>query len=298
MTNHQKVLALGDLQLPYADYRAVSLVFDMMKWWKPTDIVAVGDIDDQLEYSRFSDGRSDDFFNTLARNQKDYEKARADYAKALAKYEGLTIPSDFEPPVEPERPNLNPLPFIKENAETARKFYHDLRAGHKRSRIFSCLGNHDIRVFDYMDRKAPDFAPDVTPDFLYDFKDLGIDYAMYDDKPSELFPGVFFHHGKTTSSNGAAVRGDISNYGISLVRGHDHHGGVFYETKPLRGDTLFGLATGHLCDVNGYGLRYAISPDWEMGFGILHIYGNEVHPQFIHIKPDYTAVLDGKLFQG
>lgn len=298
MTNHQKVLALGDLQLPYADYRAVSLVLDMMKWWKPTDIVAVGDIDDQLEYSRFSDGRSDEFFNTLAKNQKEIEKVEAIRAKAKEKQEALGgTDVVVETPVLPTLP-VNPLPFVKENALAARSFYTDVRAAHKRSRFFSCLGNHDIRVFDYMDRKAPDFAPEVTPDFLYDFKKLGIEYAMYDDKPSELFPGVFFHHGKTTSSSGAAVRGDIANYGISLVRGHDHHGGVFYETKPLRDETLFGLATGHLCDTGGYGLRYAISPDWEMGFGVLHIYGNEVHPQFIRIHSDYTAVLDGKLFQG
>lgn len=263
MTDHLKVAAIGDLQLPYTDYRAVSLFFDMMKWWKPTNIVAVGDIDDQLEYSRFSDGKTDEFFNQIKKT-----------------------------------PDESPLPFVKENAAEAKKFYTDLRGLGRKTNIFACMGNHDIRVYDYIDKKAPGILNAVTPESLYGFDKLGIDYAMYTDKPRELFPGVFFHHGATTSSSGAAVRADIENYNVSLVRGHDHCGGVVYKNYPLAQRQLFGLATGHMCDVDGYGLKYTINPAWQLGFGVLHIYGDEVHPQFIHIKPDYTAVLDGRLFQG
>jgi hypothetical protein len=298
MTDHLKVACIGDLQLPYGDDRAIALWFQMMKWWKPTNIIFTGDIDDQLEYSSFSDGTTDEFFNQVKAEQKDYEKAydlftknvdKAIWDEDLEKYNALKPPS----PV-PD----GPLPFIKKNAESARNFYTEVHAAHKKADKFSCLGNHDIRIYKYLDRKAPETLDTVNPPWLYDFDNLGIDYMMYSDKPRELFPGVFFHHGNTVSSSGAAVRADIDNYGVSLVRGHDHAGAVIYKSFPLANKNLFGLACGHMCDPNLYGLQYTINPAWELGFGILHIYGNEVHPQFIHIKPDYTAVLDGKLFQG
>jgi hypothetical protein len=263
LTDHLKVVCIGDLQLPWTDYRALDLWFTMMKWWKPTNVVFTGDIDDQLEYSSFADGGTDEFFNRIKKSETE-----------------------------------SPLPFIKEYAEAARSFYTDVRKAHRRAEMFSCLGNHEARVFKYVDRKSPLEKKEVTPNFLYDFDKLGIDHMMYSEKPRELFPGVYFHHGKTTSTSGAAVRSDIDAYGVSLVRGHDHAGAVVYKTYPLTQKTLFGLACGHMCDPNLYGLQYAINPNWELGFGILHIYGNEVHPQFIHIKPDYTAVLDGKLFEG
>lgn len=265
MTDHLKVACIGDLQLPWADYRAIALWFQMMKWWKPSNVVFTGDVDDQLEYSSFSDGTTDEFFNQLKKKDNTAE----------------------------------PLPFIKENALAARSFYTDVRAQHKRAKMFSCLGNHEERVFKYVDKKMPEDKELVTPNFLYDFDTLRIDHMKYSEKPRELFPGVFFHHGVTTSSAGAAVRGDIENYGVSLVRGHDHAGGLFYKTYPLAHNrTLFGLACGHMCDPNLYGLQYTVNPAWQLGFGIIHIYGDEVHPQFVHIKPDYTAVLDGRLFRG
>jgi hypothetical protein len=295
MTEHKKIVAIGDLQLPWTDYRALTLWFDMMKWWKPTDVVFVGDIDDQLEYSSFSDGTTDEFFNVMKKKQAESNKEHEKWEKALEAYDPE---SDTILPPKPEKFESNALPFVKENAEDARKFYTAVRAQHKRSKMFSCLGNHDIRVFKYLDKKAPDIIDEVTPNFLYDFDKLGIDYMMYSEKPKELFPKVFFHHGVTTSSSGAAVRADVDNYGVSLVRGHDHAGAVIYKTSPLANQSLFGLACGHMCDPNLYGLQYTINPAWELGFGILHIYGDQVHPQFINIKSDYTAVLDGKHFAG
>jgi hypothetical protein len=270
----------------------------MMKWWKPTNIVFTGDIDDQLEYSTFSDGTTDEFFSQVKAEEKEYQKQmdlfqkqvdRAIWDEDLDEYNALKPPSPIP---------SGPLPFIRRNAESARQFYTEVGSAHKKAEKFSCLGNHDIRIYKYLDRKAPETLETVNPSWLYDFDNLGIDYMMYSEKPRELFPGVFFHHGNTVSSSGMAVRGDIENYGVSLVRGHDHAGGTVYKSYPLANRNLFGLACGHMCDPNLYGLQYTIIPAWELGFGILHIYGNEVHPQFIHIKPDYTAVLDGKLFQG
>lgn len=254
---------VGDLQIPYQDSRAVALFFQVMKSWRPDAIDIVGDIDDQLEYSSFSDGTTDEFFSKMKKEE-----------------------------------NPDPLPFIKANADGAREFYAAIRSQHKKADIHASIGNHDIRVFKYIDKKAPDHKEFVTPEFLWGLDNVGITYRMYVEPPLKRFAGVHVHHGATTSDTGLAVRGDIEKYNISLVRGHDHRGGVVHKAYPMSNTNLVGMGTGHLCDPAAYGLQYTINHSWELGFGIGHVENNEAHLQFIHISPEYTCVVDGRRFEG
>ena len=263
---------VGDLQIPFHDKRAVEVFFKAMKAWKPHAIDVVGDIDDQLEYSTYSDGRTDEFFNQLKRAQKSEEESDEAFIK-----------------------RTNPLPIIKEHAEGARQFYTDLRTQHKRADIHASLGNHDIRVFNYVDKKAPDYLEEITPNMLWSLDDLGITWRMYSERPFERFAGIHVHHGTTTTETGLAVKGDIEKYGVSLVRGHDHKGGVVYKSYPMPGRGLVGMGTGHLCDIDAYGLKYADNPAWQMGFGIGYVVENKAHLHFGPIR-DYMCVIDGKVF--
>lgn len=280
----QKWAFVGDLQIPYHDQRAVSLFFKVMKAWKPDAIDIVGDIDDQLEYSSFSDGTTDEFFSQLKANQKVNDKALA----ALEKNPDLPTP-DLAP--------VDPLPLVRENAEGAKQFYTDLRAQHKDADIHASLGNHDMRVFKYIDKKSPENIEHITPNFLWGLDDLGITWREYDLPPFERFAGIHVHHGKTVSSAGLAVKNDIEEYNISLVRGHDHRGGVVYKSFPLSGLSLAGMGTGHLCKPGTYGLSYTVNPAWEQGFGVAYVLDGKAHLNFIPMR-DYTVVLDGKVFRG
>jgi len=262
MTDTLRWAFVGDLQIPYHDKRALDLFMQVMKKWRPHAIDVVGDVDDQLEYSSFSDGTTDEFFNKV------------------------------------KKEDSNPLPFIKENADGARQFYADLRSQHKRADIHASLGNHDIRIFKYIDKKSPDNKALVTPEFLWGLDSVGISYNMYHEPPRERFAGVHVHHGATTTTAGLAVRADIDTYNVSLVRGHDHRGGVVYKSYPMTNSTLIGMGTGHMCDPTQYGLQYTINPSWELGFGIGHVEGNNVHLQFVPITREYTCIVDGKLFRG
>lgn len=250
-----------------------------MKTWKPDAIDVVGDIDDQLEYSSFSDGTTDEFFNQLKKEKK------------LVADDG-TVESD-----EDFHRRTNPLPFVKANADGAREFYTALRKQHKDADIHASLGNHDIRVMKYIDKKAPDILDEVTPNLLWGLDDLGITWRHYDLPPLERFAGIHVHHGATTTTTGLAVKNDIELYNISLVRGHDHRGGVVYKSYPMTGLSLAGMGTGHLCDPSGYGLRYTINPAWEQGFGIAHVVDGKAHLQFIPMR-DYVVCLDGKIIRG
>lgn len=298
MSKTMKWAFVGDLQIPYHDKRAVALWFKVMKSWQPDAIDIVGDIDDQLEYSTFSDGTTDEFFNQLKVNQKEHTKAQADYEKELDKLRKDGDQEGYDALMPPQVWPTDPLPFIKANADGARQFYTDVRAQHPDADIHNSLGNHDIRIFKYINKKAPEVYDTVTPEFLWGLDNLGITWRHYDDKPFERFAGVFVHHGATTSSTGLAVKGDIETYGISLVRGHDHRGGVVYKTFPIPERALVGMGTGHMCDPNLYGLRYTINPSWELGFGLGHVYDDMAWMQFVRITPDYTCVVDGKKFEG
>lgn len=283
--------------MPYQDNRAVELWFKVMKWWKPEAMDIVGDIDDQLCYSRFSDGTTDEFFNMLKSNGKENDKAVVAYQKEMEKNRDVMLETGAVlngPIILP----TDPIPFIKDQAKVAGDWYGDVRKTFPKTDIHSSLGNHDIRIFDYIDKKAPEYNEFITPNNLWGLDNLGITWRHYADAPMHRFAGIHTHHGATTTTTGLAVKDDIDKYNISLVRGHDHRGGVVYKTYPLSNTKLVGMGTGHLCDPNAYGLGYTFNPAWELGFGIGHVFGEQVQLEFIPITSDYECIVDGKLFKG
>lgn len=267
---------VGDLQMPYQDDRAVALWFQVMKSWKPDAIDIVGDIDDLLPMSRFADGTTDEFFAKLKAEKQQEDESDKAFIK-----------------------RVSPVPYVMDLTSHARGFYTDVRHAHRKADIHASCGNHEIRLPKYMDKKAPAYKDEVTYEKVYTFDKLRITWRDYEAKPVERFAGIHVHHGNTTSStSGLAVRQDLDNYDISLVRGHDHKGGVVYKSYPMSGRKLMGMGTGHLCDPAKYGLRYADNPAWELGFGVGYIIDGLPQLQFIPITSDYTCVLDGKVFRG
>ena len=99
---------VGDLQQPYDDKRAVALFLKVMKHWEPDAVDVVGDIADFLEYSRFSDGTTDEFMNQLP---------KGDVVDAL----------DY---------------YISSGKETKR-FFEELRAAAPKADIHFSEGNHE-----------------------------------------------------------------------------------------------------------------------------------------------------------
>jgi hypothetical protein len=266
---------VGDLQMPYQDDRAVALWFQVMKAWKPDAIDVVGDIDDLLPMSRFADGGTDEFLSDLrSTKQGDDESDKA------------------------FRKRVSPVPFVMELTKPARDFYTTIRRQHRKADIHASCGNHEQRLPDYMDKKFPEYKADIGYEKVYSFDKLGISWSDYQDKPLMRFADIHVHHGTTARAGTLAVKGDIDEFDISLVRGHDHRGGVVYKSYPLSSRRLVGMGTGHMCDPAKYGLRYTINPSWELGFGIGYIVDGVPQLQFVPITRDYSCVVDGKVFRG
>jgi predicted phosphodiesterase len=264
MNNDLKWMIISDTQIPYQDNRALELIFKVMKSWKPDVIDIAGDVDDQNCYSRYSDGKPDEFLQTYKVSENKEE---------ILKY------------------------VFKESSDT-KKFYQDIRKTNKNSELFVALGNHDIRVFDYFSKKDPDLLEKISPNSLWALDDLGFDYIYYDELPKKRYGDIHIHHGIAISQNaGESVRKDVENYGVSLIRGHSHRMGTFYKTYELRGDIVRGYEIGHLCDEKSLGMKYTTVHNWQKGFAIGHIEnGNYPHIELIQISTDYTCYVDGKKF--
>lgn len=264
MTNDLRWMLSSDQQIPFHDPRAIQLWFDVMKWFKPHVIDYLGDTSDQACWSRWTDNTSADFMNAINRT--------------------------------PDQPLL---PFIQENERIVREFYEQTRKLRKNAEIFAALGNHDIRVWPYFDKKSPGVVSEITVESLWGFSTLGIDYIHYNDRPKRRYGDIHVHHGVSISKHaGESVRSDIGDFGVSLIRGHSHRLASFHRTMPLRNETLRGYELGHMMDINSEGANYQNIHNWQQGFAIAHIVNDYPHIQLVHINESYECVVDGRVFRG
>lgn len=270
MTNDLKWLISSDQQIPYEDKRMIDLYFKVMKWFKPDVIDLAGDQSDQFCFSRWAEGRPAEFI-------KQFKNGEAEDIPGLA--------------IEEERAVAD---FYKQNRKMA-----------KNADIFVALGNHDVRAFDYFEKKIPELMEHITPQSLWGLDDLGIDYIFYNDRPKHRFGGIHVHHGNSISKHaGESVRNDVDSFGVSLIRGHSHRQGYYAKTFPLRNnEVLQGWELGHMMDSYGEGAKYDNVHNWQKGFAIGHIEsgantpdGYRAHIQLINVSPEYTCYVDGKQF--
>lgn len=265
MSNDLKWMLASDFQIPYQDDRAVSLWFQVMKWFKPDVVDYLGDVSDQFCFASYQEGKTTEFLNQM----------------------------------EPEARTTDFFEHIKKEEEPAKELYAKTRKMRPDAEIFSALGNHDIRVWKYIDKKIPELYTEITPDVLWDFKNLGIDYIFYDDVPKHRYGDIFVHHGiSALKESGASIKADVGDIGVSLIRGHSHRLSAYYKTYELKNETVRGYEIGHLSKVDSDGFKYSQVHNWQQGFAIAHIEnGNWPHVQLIEISPDYTCFVDGKLFK-
>ncbi len=267
-----KWLLSSDQQIPFHDKRMISIWFDVMKWFKPDVIDYVGDQSDQACWSRWTDGTSADFVNAIKSSSTD--------------------------PL---------LPFVFEQERPVKEFYEQTRKLRPDAEIFVSLGNHDRRVWPYFDKKAPEIVEHITPQSLWGFDDLGIDYIHYTDRPKHRYGDIYVHHGMSISKHaGESVRNDVSDFGVSLVRGHSHRAATYSRTMPLRNETLRGFEIGHMMDINSLGANYTNIHNWQKAFAVGHITSGSTitkdgyfpHIQIVQVNEDYECSVEGKIFRG
>lgn len=263
------VWAIGsDTQFPYHDPRMIDLWFKVLKYLKPNAVDYLGDISDQACYSRFSGGTPEEF---------------------LIKYSGK-VPED---PVPEDY-----MQFVESEETIAREFYAKTREMLPDADIFVALGNHDIRVWDYLEKKLPDLIKHVTPESLWGLDGIGAGYIYYSDLPKRRFGDIHVHHGNAISKHaGESVKADVDNWGVSIIRGHSHRMGDFFKTYELRNETIRGYEIGHMSDVKCAGMMYTNVHNWQHGFAYGVVENGEYpHIFTVPVSPDYTCYIGRRKF--
>lgn len=253
----------SDQQIPYQDDRALDLWFQVMRWFKPDVVDYLGDTSDQFCFGRFEEGRTKEFLNSIP----------------------------------PETAEKDILKYVKKSEKLTADFYKKTRRARPNAEIFSALGNHDIRVFNYADKKLQHIFDDITPEALWGLDNLGIDYIHYNEKPKHRYGDIFVHHGISALADSvSSVKSDVDKLGVSLIRGHSHRLGSYFETYELRDAIVRGYEIGHMCDVGSEGFLYSQIHNWQQGFAVGFIHGERVHIQLVEISRNYECWVAGKLF--
>jgi hypothetical protein len=261
MSNDLKWMISSDQHFPFHNAKHIELWFDVLKWFEPDVVDYLGDTSDQACFSRWTDGSSSEFIKKIT---------TADVTEMFQ--------------------------FVESGERPAREFFKHTRDLLPDAELFVALGNHDIRIFDYLDKKLPELVAKATPENLWSLDSLGYDYIYYGDLPKHRFGDIHVHHGVSISKHaGESARNDVETFGVSMMRGHSHRMGSYYNTKEIRNETLRGYEIGHLTDVKSSGMSYTNVHNWQSGFAVAHIVNGFPHIQLIQII-DNTCVVDGKLF--
>lgn len=150
-------------------------------------------------------------------------------------------------------------------------------------------GNHDSRPREYLSKYAPALAQSGAFDLptLLDFEKYDIT-LLPDFYP--VAPGWITTHGhrggiRLNQNAGTTAINAARRFGKSVIMGHTHRLGLVPHSYGYGGNLhqLFGLEVGHLMDMDKAQYLKGATANWQMGFAILDVDGNHVHPQGIPI---------------
>ena len=106
-------------------------------------------------------------------------------------------------------------------ADLTKQFLADLRNKRKTAEIHYHLGNHEIRLEDYISKKAPALIDTLTYDSLWDLNKNKILTHPYNEPPVHRHGDLFVHHGMhAVKDSGNSVRKAMDDFNISLLQGH------------------------------------------------------------------------------
>lgn len=273
----EKVLFISDQQIPYQDDRAIALSHRVSKSMKFDYVVYVGDWADHNFLGRWVHGGTREFLNQLANEKIDIN-------------------------------DENVILEMYKKSQDARDYFEECRKISPNAKMIAMGGNHDMtRVYNYFDVKRPSALEYLTPETLWGFNSLGIEFHEYEEPPLHFMADVYLHHGIAISQDaGESVRKDMNKFGVSLVRAHSHRQAIVSRNYPLLNKTIVGIECGHMMDTNSSGASYDSAHNWNLGFCVGYISddatdtsdGKRIDFELVPISRDYTCVVGGKLYKG
>lgn len=164
-------------------------------------------------------------------------------------------------------------------------------------KIFVC-GNHEDRLGRYIALRVPEMQGlyGTTIQSALRLDDRGYETVAYREHVN--VDGLYVTHDTGTAGINAH-RSSLQRFQRDILIGHTHRLG--YEAKrTISGHPIIGAMLGWLGDAKlcaGYMHDANATVDWCHGFGIVHSHQDKHYIQPIVIHPDYSCVVDGKLFR-
>jgi len=225
-----KQLFLNDTQIPHHDRRAVATCMTFARQWKPDEIHILGDLLDLTGASRFP---------PQAPRKK---PAAGRFAEGTNVQFGIDQADDF---------------------------LGRLRDGFPRATILLYEGNHEERLAKFL----------LKDPALYQFRGTDLDTQLHlTERHIELVPrgelkklgNLYATHGNfIRKHSGASAKAHFEAHGVSVIHGHTHRGGVFYQT--VLGRTVQCYENFCLCRLDQDYLT--TKPNWQQGWSICHNFG-------------------------
>lgn len=170
---------------------------------------------------------------------------------------------------------------VREVNRAAYKLLHDYRSASPDTHVVVMEGNHDARIENYLQDRAPELWQ-VGPAFeeedpmyslrrMWRLDDLGIELVPGDwDRASyKIAPGLTARHGYMTLKN--AGESMLNKHGHSQIQGHDHRLKFTYKTKHDPVDIRLAVSAACMCKIEE-GLGYSPEPDWQQGMVYGHVW--------------------------
>lgn len=192
----------------------------------------------------------------------------------------------------PSRHRRNPK-FSASPQQCVDAAYHmlkDYRLADPRTQWTKLLGNHDVRIRNFLLESAAhelatlrpadtgdegDLTPIMAVSRLLHLDALGIECiepeGEYGDEMAAVCKHLGVIHGESTAKNASEV--ELNRYGHSLAIGHTHKKSSLWKTSwdwdgP---STRMALGLGCMCEIQD-GLGYTRRPDWAQGFGFATVW--------------------------
>lgn len=208
-------------------------------------------------------------------------------------------------------PEVEEIAQVNDCINSGYEVTRDERVAAPDARIVKLIGNHDVRLRDFILNWVPELhglkraqlegveeASVFSPEFLLRLDELGVelvgDNENYQLGEFKISKYIAARHGwYANKKSGVSALNTLDHLLYSVLVGHTHRLAVVHKTTHnIDGDlTILAAAeTGCLCEVDKKGLSHAPSPDWQPGFATVEVYPDGK----FHI--DLVNYVDGSLY--
>src|SRR4029079_12914849 len=165
-------------------------------------------------------------------------------------------------------------------------------------------GNHDLRPREYLSKFAPslvEFEEQFRFENLLDFDGFGVTVLPEFNKVAPGWVTTHGHRGgiRLTQKAGDTALNAAIRFNTSVVMGHTHRLALKPEARGYGGDitkALWGMEVGNLMNMKLTSYLKGGTANWQQGFGILTITGQNVIPEVIPITRGRFTV-DGQTWE-